>query len=408
MAVAVTAGALASPPSQARRRPASGTPRPGVFTSLGLGAAFVFALVAVQIPSLRPIFGSRVNQLAADLGQARLNASDRAMLDRGYYEGLTTGGRFNAELWEFYMTRPQAAASDRHDVPGFRFRDDYLEREFAPNSIAVTAGKNYRINRWGMRDQDYTLEKPAGTYRIAMIGDSRAVGWGVEYEERFETLLEQQTNKEWTGGATKRYEILNFSMDGYVPVQRLLSFEEKGLRCNPDAVIYIAGRRDTYLDHHAQMVRRGVEIPYDFLEEIDRKAGLAQSMSEAEITRRMQPYRFEIASHVYHRFGELFRQHGIVGIWIFLPNVDNRATDETPENIAELKHQAEDAGFITIDLSSLFVEAGDSNALRLSRWDDHPNAKGHKLIADVIFRKLSELRKAGTFASPHHESRRAN
>jgi hypothetical protein len=47
-------------------------------------------------------------------------------------------------------------------------------------------------------------------------------------------------------------------------------------------------------------------------------------------------------------------------------------------------------------------------ALRLSRWDDHPNAKGHKLIADVIFRKLSELRKAGTFASPHRESRREN
>jgi lysophospholipase L1-like esterase len=215
-----------------------------------------------------------------------------------------------------------------------------------------------------------------------MIGASRAMGWGVNYEDRFETLLERRLNDEPTGGAFKHYEILNFSMGGTMPMERLLTFEEKALPFRPDAILYEAGKRDIFLGHHAQMVRRGVAMPYEFLNVIDRKAGIDPSMSESEIVRRLYPYRYELASQVYNHFGEVARERGMPIIWIHIPSMsDNRA------DVDELRRLAESAGFATLDLSKTY----DPAAFRISRWDGHPNPQGHRLIANSIYEHLKTL-----------------
>jgi hypothetical protein len=215
-----------------------------------------------------------------------------------------------------------------------------------------------------------------------MIGESRSMGWGVEQETRFETLLERRLNDERPGASGKNYEILNFSLYGYVPAQRLITFEEKALRFRPDAVIYISGLFDLKLEHHAQMVRRGVAMPYEFLNVINRKAGIDASMSEAEIVRRLYPYRYELASQVYNHFGEVARERGMPIIWIHIPSMsDNRA------DVDELRRLAESAGFATLDLSKTY----DPAAFRISRWDGHPNPQGHRLIANSIYEHLKTL-----------------
>jgi hypothetical protein len=391
---AITAGVplgLAPAPSPARKHPATPEAPAAFFGSIGVPAAFVAALLVVQIPAVSSAFGPRVQQIAEDIGESRLNAADAAMLDRGYYEGLTAGNRFNPELWDFYMAHPQNG-DDAHklELEGKRTRDGYLDTEFIPNSTATLDGKTYQINRWGMLDQDYPLEKSAHTYRVAMIGASRAMGWGVNYEDRFETLLERRLNDEPTGGAFKHYEILNFSMGGTMPMERLLTFEEKALPFRPDAILYEAGKRDIFLGHHAQMVRRGVAMPYEFLNVIDRKAGIDPSMSESEIVRRLYPYRYELASQIYNRFGEIARQHGMPLVWIYVPAImDDRV------EIDELQKLAEAAGFSTLDLSKTY----DPKTVRQSRWDFHPNEQGNRIIANAIYQHLGTLQKAGRFST---------
>jgi len=48
------------------------------------------------------------------------------------------------------------------------------------------------------------------------------------------------------------------------------------------------------------------------------------------------------------------------------------------------------AGIPLIDLFNVFPEA-ERPALRVAPWDDHPNATGHRMIADLLYRDLVPL-----------------
>lgn len=91
-----------------------------------------------------------------------------------------------------------------------------------------------RTNSQGMRaDRDFPLEKPDGVKRIAILGDSFGMGYGVNLEDSslalLERLLEERTGCE--------FEVLNFSVSGFGPTEELLVLEEQALAFDPDVVI---------------------------------------------------------------------------------------------------------------------------------------------------------------------------
>ena len=49
-----------------------------------------------------------------------------------------------------------------------------------------------------MRDQDYERSPPPNTFRIALLGPSNVMGWGVGDGETFEALVEERLNRERT------------------------------------------------------------------------------------------------------------------------------------------------------------------------------------------------------------------
>jgi lysophospholipase L1-like esterase len=71
----------------------------------------------------------------------------------------------------------------------------------------------------GLRsDREYSLTKPVGAFRILVIGDSIAYGFGVAQRdalsEQFEDLLQEQR-----AAGVARFEALNLGMTGYNIVQ---------------------------------------------------------------------------------------------------------------------------------------------------------------------------------------------
>ena len=50
---------------------------------------------------------------------------------------------------------------------------------------------------------------------------------------------------------------------------------------------------------------------------------------------------------------------------------------------------AEEAGFIVLDLSGIYKNQ-DIKSLHVAEWDDHPNGKGHQLIAARLYEALLE------------------
>ena len=90
------------------------------------------------------------------------------------------------------------------------------------------------INSQGRRDKEVSLKKPAGTYRIAILGDSVAFGARVEAKDDFATQLEWNLNAR---SELLHYEVLNFGVPGYGTWQELAVLKEKALAYDPDLVI---------------------------------------------------------------------------------------------------------------------------------------------------------------------------
>ena len=204
--------------------------------------------------------------------------------------------------------------------------------------------------------------------------------------QRFEALLEDRLNAEQAGGEHSKFEILNFSMSSYDVAQRLISFEDRALRFMPDAMIYVAGPLDVAYNHQAQMIHNRVAMPFDFLDAINAKAGVRQSMTVAEIKRRIEPFGIEIAAAGYKRLAEDARANGIQPIWIYLPG----PTDDEKE-VQALKAAAKAAGFTIVDLYGRY----DAKLYPRTRLDpSHPSPEGHRIVAELIYNDLLGLEAA--------------
>ncbi len=101
---------------------------------------------------------------------------------------------------------------------------------------------NTRINSAGMRDHEHALAKPAGVYRIAIVGDSIAYGLTVEQRAAFPQQLERMLNDRSPDGL--RFEVLNLGVSGYNIGQIVERLRTLGLDHAPDLVIYAYSLND--------------------------------------------------------------------------------------------------------------------------------------------------------------------
>ena len=91
----------------------------------------------------------------------------------------------------------------------------------------------FRINGQGMRaDRDFAREKPPGTKRIVSLGDSFTVGYEVEGEETFSSVLEARLR-----AAGRQVEVLNAGVSGYGNAEECVYLERELFAYSPDLVL---------------------------------------------------------------------------------------------------------------------------------------------------------------------------
>jgi hypothetical protein len=343
-------------------------------------------LAAAGLPQVYSRFGSDASNIILSLRSDQLSRVDAASLQRGYYEDLTRVDRFNSQLWEVYSKKPL----NWLDVTGSgltRFTGDFRGTELMPSYQSRTSFSVITTNRWGMRDREYELKPPPETFRIAMLGASNVMGWGVEDDETFDTRFEELLNSHLVDDRWQRFESLNLGVPGYHPLQQLPTLE-KAFAFEPDAFYYIATGRELSRGAHylAQYVIEGGALPYPALQQIADAAGLAEATDLSDGLRRLRPLQGELLNWLYQELIAQGAAHGVQGVFVFLPQLE-RGTweEETPDTIS----MARKAGFHIIDMSDLYH--GIEGELAIAEWDNHPNARGHQLIAERLFAETKRL-----------------
>jgi hypothetical protein len=126
-------------------------------------------------------------------------------------------------------------------------------------------------------------------------------------------------------------------------------------------------------------------VPYPRLQAIIDEAGVRPDMDETSALKLLEPHGARILQVVYDHIAEGCRQNGIRPVWIFLPQVrEGLWQEETPAAL----RAATSAGFAVISLEDVY-RGRDIESIRLAEWDDHPNASGHRLIADRLYAAIA-------------------
>ena len=324
----------------------------------------------------------KVQNILHNIVAPRMSKWDVANLERGYYENLVRPSWFGDQFSQS-QKRPRHWMDAIQATKAGRSTNDFLKIELRPSSETLFLGMPFHTNRWGMRDKDYEKTKPPDTYRIALAGPSHAMGLGVGDNETFEWVLEDMLNN--TPTRSQSYEILNFSISDFTILHLPLFLKKKIVAFEPDALFYVA-HIDKYwaIFHLAERFKNGIDIPYEFIQEIMAKAGITREMEVLTIRRKLNPYAREILSWAYRSTIEICRQYNIKPVWIYLPLVGDTGREEDAAEQIEL---AREAGFTVISLADVYQNA-TFEEIWLGAWDHHPNGKGHRLIAERLYSEL--------------------
>lgn len=103
------------------------------------------------------------------------------------------------------------------------------------NVRGLVGGALYETNSAGFRGPERALRKPPGVFRIAVIGDSFAMGSGVTQEETYADRLERALAAAHPG---RRIEVLNLGLGGLAASAVVDRLVRLGLRYDPDLIVY--------------------------------------------------------------------------------------------------------------------------------------------------------------------------
>jgi hypothetical protein len=341
-----------------------------------------FALIAAYAPGVRDLLPTSTRRVVTTLAQSDLSRRDFTKLERGYYEELLDLNRFNPELVEIYRTRPDDWAfglqNEFVDVDGPPFF------ELKPNFEGRALGVTVRTNSQGMRDREYSMEKPPGVTRLALAGASFVIGVGVEEEETFAARVEDRLN---AASRPAEYEVLNFGVTGYTQLEIMGAVENKILDFSPDVVIYVEHGDAVSMTMKGVVnhVHNGKYKHFDFLDELAAEAHVGEGMDAVVIRKRMKPVQEKVLSRIYERIVSACLARNVRPVWLYLPRPEE--WDHGPSDL-EVR-LARDAGFEVLILDDVYTPDSLSS-LWVARWDHHPNAQGHQMISERMYEVLLE------------------
>jgi hypothetical protein len=261
-----------------------------------------------------------------------------------------------------------------------------------------------RHNHYGFRGPEFDEIKPAGIYRVAVLGDSFTYGNGIAEEDRFSDRLAAALGE-------RRIQVLNFGFPGNNWPDHVATLERRVLRLKPDFVLLQWDTNDVEVD--IEGVSRPTVRPLAVSRALhewlyDRSAlyaifnvrwtrfalGRQLGNSYGDYMWRVYGDSGSAASRAAdewsHRFFEdCSREHVPVAVVLF-PQFGETLEDYPLAFLhARMRQTCEQAHVRCLDLLDRFREVPDTKTLWASPLDQHPNALANRIAADAILAGLA-------------------
>ncbi|HEY8515299.1 MAG TPA: SGNH/GDSL hydrolase family protein [Candidatus Binatia bacterium] len=109
-----------------------------------------------------------------------------------------------------------------------------------------------QYNSRGFRGPERSYEKPPGTYRVVILGDSFIEGYSVNLEDRVSERLEKLLSEQ---DPSRRYEVIALGTAGYSTDQELIWLESEGVKYQPDVVVVMFYMNDVWFNGQSKYWR---------------------------------------------------------------------------------------------------------------------------------------------------------
>jgi len=266
------------------------------------------------------------------------------------------------------------------------------------------SGVLFETNSHGFRGPERRVKRPPSTTRIAIAGDSIAMGEGVEYEDSYGARLERALVPRSRG---HRYEVLNVSLSGLNTIWAMRRLKTHGLKFQPQIVVYGYTLNDIESEHYRRSVDQSFIDPRRFQSarlHLWRLLGPRWASLQELLWAPKGSYVHELRDNYYHNpeawalveaglddLAELTTELEACTVLFVHTRLNSLGFLHPYHEIYERVIAAgSERGFHGVNSYSLFAGQWDRE-LWIRPFDTHPNAEGHRLLSEALLDGLRGL-----------------
>ncbi|OGC78645.1 MAG: hypothetical protein A2Z27_00070 [candidate division Zixibacteria bacterium RBG_16_50_21] len=304
--------------------------------------------------------------------------------------------------------------------PRFFNRDHYLFWKFRPNQIIKSdffVEGEYRISSFGLRNQEFSREKPDGMFRIICLGNSNTFGWKQAEKNAYPQQLQELFGPNPSG---LKIEVINAGITGYSSYQGKLFLKNYILKLKPDLVLVNYGWNDL-LPAKYGIEDKNQKMPPQWILDIQNilsKTTLYQILKSFWVGRFSK--REELKTGIPRispqdsqanllELGQICNQNDVSAVFLTNPIAylgPGKTSRVHPVNQAYndvISSLAQNQQFRVLDIAALFYNRED--LYDHGRVDYiHYNSEGHRFIARAIYEYLVTNRIVPAYAKGENVS----
>jgi len=264
-----------------------------------------------------------------------------------------------------------------------RSADPLLGHEHRPMASAVLESVEIRTNRWGLRGGPVADLPPNGR-RILVLGASITLGWGVAEQDTMTTRLQSALDSPETPTQVLNAGIGNYNAARYVELfmTRLAPLQPTDLVVHyflRDAETLDAGGGNWLLRHSELAMTLWIV----WTRQMERLSGDSSLVAHYQSVYRPQAEGYKAMAAALATLADYAKAHGIRLYLAVVPDIHDLGHYQLGFAHQQVMALAGQLGYRTLDLLPSFGSLAP-DAIWAMPGDPHPNALGHKLMADAL------------------------